>query len=337
MSRLCRLCLVSLVALVLVLPLPAAAAEGAAHGIPRGTPAPFSPLFGRLSPPLARLLDPAPPRPAAGSGDEPPVLGRPDARVLRFGERIPRLRCLPYRACSILLAPGETILHLAVGDSERWQVDPVAAPASSPDEAPVLVFKPLAYNLLTDLVVRTDRRLYVLELLSPRAPGKGEAAEEEPYDALVEFSYPHAWSRRVGRAVVPGAGGLDRDEHRDAGDGDREASREAPAGDPSHLCFEYRFHRPLWPSRRLRWTPDVVYDDGHRTYLHLPPAARRHDLPAVLVVGDGGKASPTDTTLTTLGGPGGQWLVVPEVAGRLELVVGSGRKARRLTIERKGR
>ena len=284
------------------------------------SPVPFSPLFGELSPELSVLLEPAEVPPEAVSVEEPPVLARPDARVLAFGERIPVVRCLPYRVCSVLLEPGEVVLHLALGDSERWLVEEVSAPGA----APVLVLKPLAFNLLTNLVARTDRRLYVIELVSPHVGNQGPAGggleEGAAYDALVRFSYPGAWSRRVAEApAVPAAAGV--------------APGGGPAEGPGGLCFDYEVERPWWPGSRLRWTPWVVYDDGERTFLRLPPEARHRDLPAVLVVGGGGEPLPTDTTL---GGPRGEWLVVPTVAGRLRLVVGSEGQARRLTLVRRG-
>lgn len=251
----------------------------------------------------------------AVSLEEPPVLARPDARRFVYGERVPQVACLPYRACTIRLAADETVLHLAIGDSERWLVEEVSAPGTRP----VLVFKPTAYNLLTNLVIRTDRRLYVVELLSPRPPEDGEV--EPAYDALVEFSYPHAWSRRVAEGVAPSA-------CREA----PVASAVAATADPSRLHFAYRFERPLWPRHRLGWTPEVVYDDGERTFLRLPPAARHRDLPAVLVVGADGEPMPVDASLR----PGGEWLVVPTVAEALRLVVGSEDRVRRLTIERVG-
>jgi type IV secretion system protein VirB9 len=223
--------------------------------------------------------------------------------------------------CTIRLAADEVVLHVAVGDSERWLVEEV----SSPGTRPVLVFKPLGFNLLTNLVIRTDRRLYVVELLSPRPPQGDEAGEvlEAGYDALVEFSYPHDWSRRVAEGVA-----LPR-----CGPGARAAGGpEALPADPSRLHFAYRFERPLWRRHRLGWTPDVVYDDGERTFLHLPKAARHRDLPAVLAVGDDGAPLPVDASL----GHGGEWLVVPTVARALRLVVGSEDRVRRLTIERVG-
>jgi P-type conjugative transfer protein TrbG len=290
----------------------------AAEGAPEGSDLPTAFELGWG---LEDLIEPGEVPEEAVALEEPPVLARPDARRFVYGERVPQVACLPYRACTIRLAADETVLHLAIGDSERWLVEEV----SSPGTRPVLVFKPTAYNLLTNLVIRTDRRLYVVELLSPRPPQGHEAGEvlEAAYDALVEFSYPHEWSREMAEGVA---------SQSCRGARLPTAAAVAATASPSRLHFAYRFDRPLWPRHRLGWTPEVVYDDGERTYLRLPAAARHRDLPAVLVVGDDGEPLPVDASLEH----GGEWLVVPAVARALRLVVGSEDRVRRLTIERVG-
>ncbi|MFW6012192.1 MAG: TrbG/VirB9 family P-type conjugative transfer protein [bacterium] len=266
--------------------------------------------------PAEALLDPGPLPPEATDPEEPPILARPDAAVFTYGEEIPRIKCLPYRACTMLLAADETILSFAIGDSERWNIENF----SGPDTPPTVVLKPSRANLLTNLVIRTDRRLYVAELLSPAPDAVDPRNPDAPYDALVTWSYPHRWAQTVAqpptRELTPDA-----------------ATPEAPPqaqASPDHLNFAYSFDRPLWPRHRLRWTPEVVYDDGERTFIRLPPQAR-NDLPAVVLLDPGGEPAPVEATLT---GPGRAWLLVPTVAPRLRLVSRSGGTTRRLTIVR---
>jgi type IV secretion system protein VirB9 len=266
-------------------------------------------------PPVQSLLDLGPLPDEAANQDEPPVLARPDAAVFTYGTSIPRVTCLPYRACTILLAPDETILNLAIGDSERWQLENFSAPGT----APVVVFKPSAPNLLTNLVVKTDRRLYHLELLSPKPSATDPRNAELSYDALTTWTYPHRWAQTVAeppRRPTPAAAPED-------------PSAPPVAASPADLHFAYRFDRPLWPAHRLSWTPDVVYDDGHKTFVHIPPGT--HDLPAVLLVDENGEPSPIEATLT---GPRRDWLLVPAVASRIRLVNRSGDKTRHLTLVR---
>jgi type IV secretory pathway VirB9-like protein len=277
-----------------------------------GEPVPAEPSPAAEEPRVEELLDLGSLPEEAVDRSEPPVLARPDAAVFNYGERIPRATCLPYRACAILLHPDEVILNLAIGDSERWQIENFSSPATTP----TVVFKPTAPNLLTNLVVKTDQRLYLIELLSPSPGATHPRNTDASYDALVTFLYPYEWAQTVGEPSPP-------------------AQAVAPAGasgvGPSRLHFAYRFDPPLRRKHRLPWTPDVVYDDGERTYIHLPPEARHHDLPAVLDLSSGGEPAPLAASLT---GEARDWLVVPTVAERLRLVTRSGDATRSLTLLR---
>ncbi len=124
----------------------------------------------------------------AQSPDEPPVLARPDARVFTYGEDVPRLRCVPYRVCTLLFDPHESILKIALGDSERWEVQ-----LFDSGPAPAIVYKPSAFNLFSNLVVQTDRRLYSIELIAPSAPKGDPRNSTVAYDAVAKFRYPHDW------------------------------------------------------------------------------------------------------------------------------------------------
>ncbi len=49
-----------------------------------------------------------------------PVVRRPGFIQFPYGEHQPILYCKPLRVCDIHLEPGETVLNVALGDSERW-------------------------------------------------------------------------------------------------------------------------------------------------------------------------------------------------------------------------
>ena len=296
-------------------------ALGTALALPASLPA-LPPMPPGLPLELAQASSPAPVERLLDLGalpeldsSEPPVKARPDAVVITYGAEIPRVTCLPYRACTILLSPDETILNLAIGDSERWRVQNFSADGT----APVVVFKPSRPNLLTNLVIKTTRRLYHLELLSPAAAATDPSNKELAYDALVTWTYPHSWAQTVAAPSPPPP----PSPPASSGPG------ETPIASPSDLHFSYRFDRPFWRRHRLSWIPEVVYDDGHRTFIRLPQGTR--DLPAVLLIDEAGEPSPIEASLT---GPQHNWLLVPAVASRIRLVQRSGDKARHLTIVR---
>lgn len=82
-----------------------------------------------------------------------------------YGHSQPTLTCAPLRACVIELEPGEAVLGLVSGDTERWIIgQTLAGPGGA---TPLVVVKPTDHDLTTNLLVTTDRRIYELTLDAP--------------------------------------------------------------------------------------------------------------------------------------------------------------------------
>ena len=238
------------------------------------------------------------------STGEAPVVSLPAERSYPYPE-VPTVKCHPYRACSIRLGEGEAILGRAVGDAERWQWVELTEGA-----APIVVVKPVDYDLRTNALIVTEARVYRLELMAPPR----EAAEQAGYDSMVSFWYPEAWAQETAR---------------------EEAARVAAPAVPSlsmaassldELHVDYSVRKPLWPPRRLRWEPVTVLDDGKTTLVHLPWEARHAEPPVALGALPDGEAGPLNARLD----PSGRWLIIPAVVERFRLVVGE----RHLTVVR---
>ncbi|MBI3438927.1 MAG: TrbG/VirB9 family P-type conjugative transfer protein [Proteobacteria bacterium] len=104
----------------------------------------------------------------------------------------------PNYVSTILLEPGETLNTIAAGDTSRWMVTEAEGDAQIDGRTIVLV-KPQATGLRTNIVLITDRRMYLVEAVSqtgniysaeiawsyPIAP---QAAPPNPVDAL-NFNY----------------------------------------------------------------------------------------------------------------------------------------------------
>ena len=90
-----------------------------------------------------------------------------DGRVLyTFGEGMPVVVCAPLRVCALELEAGEHIQSPPqIGDGRRWEVTPVSSGTGLTQTA-LLIIKPIEAGLDTDLVVPTDRRTYVVRLVS---------------------------------------------------------------------------------------------------------------------------------------------------------------------------
>jgi P-type conjugative transfer protein TrbG len=287
---------------------PNAAAAGAPNAA-AGGPTPAAPGFS--TPPdgeaLARAYRAGGAAPTVERGD---AGGRGVVTLVPFGHARPVVRCAPLRACAVELEPGELVLATSLGDGERWLVQAAAAGAGA--RTPLLVVKPVACDLASNLLVATDRRLYEIALESPPC-GKADSGESGatnprlPYTAVVRFYYPDDLVRRW------------TEQERLA----REQAAELAAGRTplaagarlAHLNFDYAWDR----GRKWPWVPVQVFDDGAHSYVVLPPAARRAELPILLAVEPGGALALLTYHLD------GETLIADRVLERAVLVVGHGR------------
>lgn len=300
-----------------------AAYEAEAESLPAAPPAP-SPAGGSFVPTPEAAARAAGLATYADTG-EPPILGLPTHRAVPYGHETPVLRCLPLRACDLELEAGETVHGWALGDTERWLTEELTEGAGAAAK-PHLLLKPIDFDLATNLVVITDRRTYHLELESPPADEVADA-DGNPrvtgYDLHLAWWYPDDFvARTVQRRAVEATRAARADQER------RQAvALDRPlAVDPEDLSFGYRLRAPWRRSRRLGWKPITVFDDGQRVYLRLPPEAAEGELPVLLGLLDDGEHQPLNVQLR------GDWLIVPTLFDRAELVLGTGTRRRSLRI-----
>jgi type IV secretion system protein VirB9 len=90
----------------------------------------------------------------------------------------------PNFVSTILLEPGELLANIAAGDTSRWMVSQAEGGTGAEGRTIVLV-KPQATNLRTNIVLITDRRTYLIEAVS-----QSSAA----YSAQIAWSYPESES-----------------------------------------------------------------------------------------------------------------------------------------------
>lgn len=245
-----------------------------------------------------------------------PVVALPTHRLYPYGHSVPTLRCVPTRACDLVLEAGEVIDGHAIGDPESWQTT-VLLEGRAPGLVPHFVVKPSGFDLATNLVLVTDRRTYHVELISPAEDAA--RADGAAYDHRIGWWYPQEWSarRRSAEELV-----RRREEARDR------ATPDGPSLDPTELNWSYRIEEPWRRSRRLPWQPSAVVDDGERTWIRLPEEAARSELPAVFGVLDDGTFAPLNARYR------GGWLLIPAPIDRAELVLGAGDSRRWLRIVR---
>jgi P-type conjugative transfer protein TrbG len=251
---------------------------------------------------------------AVAEGREPAVLQHGDSLQVPFGHHVPVLRCAPLRVCLIELEEGELVLNTVTGDAARWILD--RALAGPRGATAVIVVKPTACNLTTNLAITTNRRIYQITL--DARPCKGEDSEnpQEPFTRMLRFYYPdeivRTWASAAeasreaagqeARAVTPLAGGL-------------------PV---AALNFNYRWSR----SGKYPWVPIAVFDDRVHTYIRLPGSGVGQEAPVLFLIDRKGAAALLNYAIQ------GQTYVADRVFDKAALVIGSGKDQQRLEITR---
>jgi P-type conjugative transfer protein TrbG len=183
----------------------------------------------------------------------------------------------PSFVSAILLEPGEELAEAAAGDTSRWLVSQAVSRAQGALRTIVLV-KPSAAGLRTNIVLITDRRVYLIEAVSQSG---------RTYSAELAWTYP-------------------ADE------------TLAPHVADAHLNSNYRIRTRA--GRRPVWLPARVYDDGRRTWIEFPAAARSSELPPLFLVGANG---PELINYRTQDGDGALRYVVDRVFDAAELRLGA--------------
>lgn len=240
------------------------------------------------------------------AGTNEPAAGT-DGRVLyTFGAGLPTLVCAPLRVCTIELQAGEHIIgEPQIGDSVRWNISPAMYGAGS-DATSVIVLKPTCAGLDTNLLIATDRRAYYLRLVS----------KPEEYVARVAFQYPQDDNARKWQQQMV-------DQQTDAQKTKRDSAISPATLAVEKLNFGYRINGG---NEHLR--PVRVYDDGAKTYIQMPADIQYREAPALLVLGDDGKGEMTNYRVRQ------QTYIVDRLFDRAQLVLGNGKKAKKVEITR---
>ncbi|WP_028710020.1 P-type conjugative transfer protein TrbG [Paracoccus pantotrophus] len=159
----------------------------------------------------------------------------------------------PGQITNIALEPGEGLTGagpIAAGDTARWIIGDTESGSGAHRRVHVLV-KPTRPDISTNLVITTDRRIYMIEL----------RAREELYMPAVAWAYP-----------APPAG----------------QRRSVPAAPviPVEAARNYRYGLT---GDSPPWRPISVFDDGRRVYVVFPRGIVQGEMPPIFVLGSDGE------------------------------------------------
>jgi type IV secretion system protein VirB9 len=210
---------------------------------------------------------------------------------------------------AIALRPGERLVSKAAGDTVRWEVGETAQGSPAAPQV-LLLIKPLDPDLRTNMILTTDQRTYVLDLVSTGGSDHATLVEwSYPAEAMRELQIQHAALTvqalaaqsqgmmapgLVAPAMAPSPFITPAGAAPPLGPARLGApaayGRPAAAADiaPASLNFDYRIDSKA--RRAPGWTPEHVFDDGHKTYVKFPADIATIEIPPLFMIGPKGEA-----------------------------------------------
>jgi P-type conjugative transfer protein TrbG len=178
------------------------------------------------------------------------------------GGALYQVYCAVGQITDITLEPGEQLVGsgpVAAGDTIRWIIGDTQSGAGATQQIHILV-KPTRAELMTNLIVNTDRRTYHLELRSDEKTYMASVSWQYPQDQLIALHQQNAQAQ----AAQPIAAGVDL----------------------AHINFRYGVE-----GDRAPWRPLRAFDDGRQVYIEFPSGIAQGEMPPLFVVGPEGKTS----------------------------------------------
>lgn len=162
----------------------------------------------------------------------------------------------PGHVTDIMLQPGETLAGagpVAAGDTARWIIGDTISGSGDEQRVHILA-KPVRPDLITNLVINTDRRTYHIELRATPATYMASVAWTYPQDQLMALKKRNA--EKVAKAPI------------------------AEGVDIGALNFGY-----VIDGDKVAWRPVRAFDDGRQTFVEFPPEIARGEMPPIFVLG----------------------------------------------------
>jgi type IV secretion system protein TrbG len=206
----------------------------------------------------------------------------------------------PGQVTDIALQDGEQLVGsgpVAAGDTVRWIIGDTESGAAAAKKVHILV-KPTRTDVVTNLVINTDRRTYHLELRSTEKTYMASVSWIYPQDQLIALRRQNTLAEQV----TPVESGLDI----------------------SNLHFRYAVEGDNPP-----WRPLHAFDDGKKVYIEFPRGIGQGEMPPLFLVGPEGKTSELVNYRVR-----GNHMIVDRLFAAAELRLGEGGSERRVRIVR---
>jgi type IV secretion system protein VirB9 len=165
----------------------------------------------------------------------------------------------PGQVTDVTLQEGEQLVGsgpVAAGDTVRWIIGDTESGTGLTKRIHILI-KPTRPELISNLVINTDRRTYLLELRSAEKTYMASVSWQYPEDQLIALRRQNA-NADAATPIVTGV-------------------------DISRLRFRYAIEGDNPP-----WRPVSAFDDGSKVYIEMPAGIAQGEAPPLFVVGSEG-------------------------------------------------
>ena len=206
----------------------------------------------------------------------------------------------PGQVTDIALQEGEQLVGsgpVAAGDTVRWIIGDTESGPATAKKVHILV-KPARPDLVTNLVINTDRRTYHLELRSTEKTYMASVSWMYPQDELIVLRRQNA----LADAAAPVESALDI----------------------NNLRFRYAIEGDNPP-----WRPVRAFDDGKKVYIEFPAGISQGEMPPLFIVGPEGKTSELVNYRVR-----GNHMIIDRLFAAAELRLGDGGSERRVRVVR---
>ncbi len=206
----------------------------------------------------------------------------------------------PGQITDIGLQPGEQLVGagpVAAGDTVRWVIGDTESGTGAGKQIHILV-KPTRPELMTNLVINTDRRTYHMELRSTASTYMASVSWQYPQDQLIALRRQN----QQAEAAQPVANGIDL----------------------ARVNFRYEV-----TGDRAPWRPLRAFDDGKQVFIEFPRGVGQGEMPPLFVVGPEG-----DTSQLVNYRVRGNYMIVDRLFAAAELRFGADKSQKRVRISR---
>ena len=207
----------------------------------------------------------------------------------------------PGQVTDIALQAGEQLVGagpVAAGDTVRWIIGDTTSGSGASSRVHILV-KPTRADLVTNLVINTDRRTYHLEMRGNPSTYMASVSWIYPQDQLIALR----GSNVAAVSSTPIATGID----------------------VAALNFSYRIDGDNPP-----WRPLRIFDDGRQVFIEFPDTIAQGEMPPLFVIGAGGAGELVNYRVS------GHHLIVDRLFAAAELRLGDKHSVQKVRIMRSG-